>query len=111
MEHKKWLEMYQNEKTINLDEILNKDDYDLLKRLEIVINEPMCTGAEYERLSLAVGAYYEDENMTEEDKEGFKELSSVGVSKEEYDRLFKKFELLDKKYYEILRKHSWNENN
>lgn len=105
MEHDEWLDMYQNEKLINLEDVLNDEDFELLKKLRISVKDTMCTGSEYELLSIAVADYYEDENMTDEEKDGIKELSSVGVEKEEYSKLLRKFEMLDKKFYDILRRH------
>ena len=91
-----WYEKYSTLEIVDLKKHLSKEDFDLLKRLNIEIKDKVYTEQEFEILDMELLGYYIDEDMTEEELEKVKKLPK-GVSREEYISLLEKFcEISDK---------------
>ena len=91
---KKFLEKvmrdYHQEKTIDIFKYLDDETKDILRRLEINIEDRLYTEYEYDILDEKVLEYYTDPN--DKDLKPIKLLSEKNVSREEYDKILEIFE-------------------
>ena len=83
-----WYEKYSTLEIVDLKKHLSKEDFDLLKRLNIEIKDKVYTEQEFEILDMELLGYYIDEDMDEEELKESKPLPE-GITREEYNKLLK----------------------
>ena len=81
---------YQQKRKIDIYKYLDDEKRDILKRLEIDIEDRLYTEYEYDILDEKVLEYYTDPN--DEELKPIKLLSKKGVSREEYNKILEIFE-------------------
>ena len=81
-----WYEKYSTLEIVDLKKHLSKEDFDLLKRLNIEIKDKVYTEQEFEILDMELLGYYIDEDMDEEELKESKPLPE-GITREEYNKL------------------------
>ncbi len=99
MTYEEWHERYHTQEYMDITKYLNNDDFEILKKLGIKIMDKVYTGFEYETLSLEIAKYYVDELMDEEEIAETVPLDNTGVTREEYNDLMKKVEIMNQIFY------------
>ena len=94
------MEKYYNEKVLNINDFLDKEDFELLQKLHVKIEENVCTEYHFDIIKQQLLEYYSDNvdespEGKEELKKYLKSLEDVEVTQEEYDNLLKKFDEID----------------
>ena len=92
-----WYEKYSTLEIVDLKKHLSKEDFDLLKRLNIEIKDKVYTEQEFEILDMELLGYYIDEDMDEEELKESKPLPE-GITREEYNKLLEKLSNISSKY-------------
>ena len=93
-----WKQKYFNDKIIDINSCLNKSDIEILKNLNIFIENKIYTISEYEIIKFKLFLYYTDEEETEEERNYKKKLEDTVVTEEQFNKILKQFEKIDKKY-------------
>lgn len=92
-----WYEKYSTLEIVDLKKHLSKEDFDLLKRLNIEIKDKVYTEQEFEILDMELLGYYIDEDMDEEELKESKPLPE-GITREEYNKLLEKLSNISSEY-------------
>lgn len=92
-----WYEKYSTLEIVDLKKHLSKEDFDLLKRLNIEIKDKVYTEQEFEILDMELLRYYIDEDMDEEELKESKPLPE-GITREEYNKLLEKLSNISSEY-------------
>lgn len=92
-----WYEKYSTLEIVDLKKHLSKEDFDLLKRLNIEIKDKVYTEQEFEILDMELLGYYIDEDMDEEELKESKPLPEE-VTREEYNKLLEKLSSISSEY-------------
>ena len=92
-----WYEKYSTLEIVDLKKHLSKEDFDLLKRLNIEIKDKVYTEQEFEILDMELLGYYIDEDMDEEELKESKPLPE-GITREEYNKLLEKLSSISSEY-------------
>ena len=97
-EYNEWNKKYHNEEIYNLKKYLNWKDKREFKRLGIKIFNKKYTEYEFERLTMDLLAYYDelDMELSEEEKQFQKSLKDTKVSRDNFNKLVEKIELIRK---------------
>lgn len=99
--YEEWDKKYHNEEVIDLKDYLNEDDFEIIHMLGIKTHDKIYTRYEVELLKLDLLDYFEN---TEEDlskvelaieKEYKKSLEGTGVTREEYNNVLEKVEIIE----------------
>lgn len=84
----------ENAKTIKLTDFLNSEDIELIKKLDIEIEEKAYTESEYEFIIFQLLRYYTDEDeqrrFKKEDFKYLKSLDEKNVSRDAFNKVLKK---------------------
>lgn len=91
-----WYEKYSTLEIVDLKKHLTKEDFKLLKKLNIEIKEKIYTEQEFELLDMELIAYYIDEDMKEEFADS-KPLPE-GITREKYNKLLEKLSSISSEY-------------
>lgn len=105
MNIEKWIYNYHNKKIINIKNELTNMEIDLLKKLNITLENKIYTEYEYECLKLDIAEYYKDDDMDKEELKYVKPLEN-GITRIDYNNLLKTFEKIDQKYEDKFNKIS-----
>lgn len=100
MSFEEFCKRYLENRIIDLKKELSTEEIKTLEKLEIKIENKLYNGLEYEDLKEAAGIYCSKYEKNKELK--YMKPSKYGVSKNEYDQLFDKFEKINIKYKELL---------
>ena len=92
-----WYEKYSTLEIVDLKKHLSKEDFDLLKSLNIEIKDKVYTEQEFEILDMELLGYYIDEDMDEEELKESKPLPEE-VTREEYNKLLEKLSSISSEY-------------
>ncbi len=92
-----WYEKYSTLEIVDLKKHLSKEDFDLLKSLNIEIKDKVYTEQEFEILDMELLGYYIDEDMDEEELKESKPLPE-GITREEYNKLLEKLSNISSEY-------------
>ena len=91
---KEWLKKYSTEKVVDFKEHLNSRDFDLLKILDVIVEDKIYTLQEYDQILFSLFEYYtDDEEQKRFPKEDFtylKSLEEKNVDREEFNMLLHK---------------------
>ena len=91
---KEWLKRYSTEKVVNFKEYLNSRDFELLRSLDVVVENKVHTLQEYDQILFSLFQYYtDDEEQKRFKKEDFiylKSLEEKNVDREEFNMLLHK---------------------
>ncbi len=93
-----WQKEYYEKEIIELTKELNKKDIKILRRLGIKVQNKKYTEHEFEDILIRLGAYYRDENMTQNDLKYVKPLNKTKVTEEEYIYISEKMDYINNKY-------------
>lgn len=99
-----WQNDYHNKRIIYLISEFTKDELNQLERLGITIKDKVYTEYEYESIKLELGKYYIEEGMDEEELENVETLDDKNVSREDYNKILKNFDEIDRKYQDKFNK-------
>jgi hypothetical protein len=95
-----WKSKHYNEKIVDLKEYLSAYDIRLIKKLKIEIKNKIYTEYEFEILQMELLSYYDDENMSIEERFVQKQLK--GITRKNYNRIVKIFEkIADDIYFKL----------
>ena len=97
--YEEWHKRYHTYEYMDIKKYLNNEDFKIIKKLGIKIKDKIYTGFEYETLSLEIGKYYVDELMDEEEIAETIPLDNTGVTREEFNELMKKIEIMNQIFY------------
>lgn len=98
MEFDKWYEKYTTSELIDLKKYFSKEDFKILKKLNIEIKNKIYTEQEFEILDMELIAYYKnEEEMTEEELKEIKELPE-NVKRDDYNKLLDKINKISKEF-------------
>ena len=90
MDFDKWYEKYSTKELVDLKKYLSQSDFDIIKKLNIEINDKVYTEQEFEYLDLDLLAFYINEKEMDEDEiKESKELPE-NVTRNEYNKLLEK---------------------
>ncbi len=92
-----WYDKYSTEEIVDIKKFLNRDDINLLKKLNIKIKNKIYTEQEVEILNMDLLSYYIADDMDEEELKHSKSLPK-DVSREEYDNLLEKVNKISEDY-------------
>ena len=92
-----WYDKYSTEEIIDIKKFLNRDDINLLKKLNIKIKNKIYTEQEVEILNMDLLSYYIADDMDEEELKMSKNLPK-DVSREEYNKLLGKINKIIENY-------------
>lgn len=92
-----WYDKYSTEEIVDIKKFLNRDDINLLKKLNIKIKNKIYTEQEVEILNMDLLSYYIADDMDEEELKHLKSLPK-DVSREEYDNLLEKVNKISEDY-------------
>lgn len=93
LNYEEWQEKYYNNRNIDIMKYINKEDIELIKKLNIDIEEKIYTEHELELLEMAILQYYKEKGMSKEDMEFTKTLEGTGVTRKEYNKVLEKLEV------------------
>lgn len=99
MTYEEWHKRYHTYEYMDLKKYLSKDDFEIIKKLGIKIMDKVYTGFEYEILSLEIAKYYVDELMDEEEIAETVPLDNTSVTRDEYNNVMKKIEIINQIFY------------
>ena len=92
-----WYDKYSTEEIVDIKKFLNRDDINLLKKLNIKIKNKIYTEQEVEILSMDLLSYYIADDMEIEELKMSKKLPK-DVSREEYNKLLGKINKIIENY-------------
>ena len=92
-----WYDKYSTEEIVDIKKFLNRDDINLLKKLNIKIKNKIYTEQEVEILNMDLLSYYIADDMDEEELKMSKNLPK-DVSREEYNKLLGKINKIIENY-------------
>lgn len=92
-----WYDKYSTEEIVDIKKFLNRDDINLLKKLNIKIKNKIYTEQEVEILSMDLLSYYIADDMEIEELKMSKKLPK-DVSREEYNNLLEKVNKMSEDY-------------
>lgn len=92
-----WYDKYSTEEIVDIKKFLNRDDINLLKKLNIKIKNKIYTEQEVEILSMDLLSYYIADDMEIEEINMSKDLPK-DVSREEYNKLLGKINKIIENY-------------
>jgi len=98
IDYEKWQEKYYNSRTIYIYDFFNKNDFKVLEKLNITVEDKKYTESEYDVIKFFLNLYYSKKYDEEEEKAYMKSLSEKDVSQEDYNRLFEIFEKIDDQF-------------
>ena len=93
-----WHKEYLDKKIVNVKNELDTKDLKILSKLNIKIKDKVYTEYELETLTIEVGAYYKDDDMSILELEYVKDLKSTGVTQEEYNYISEKIDKIYDKF-------------
>lgn len=93
-----WIEKYHNKEFINLMKYLTRNDKKILEKLRIKVKNQIYTEYDFDIFKGELIRYYKDDTMDKEDLAIVVPLEGTGVSREEYNKLYKKFERIEEEY-------------
>lgn len=95
---KEWLKKYSTEKVVDFKDYLNSRDFELLKILDVIVEDKVYTLQEYDQILFSLFQYYtDDEEQKRFKKEDFiylKSLEEKKVDKEAFDKLLYKIMII-----------------
>lgn len=98
VEFDKWYEKYTTSELIDLKKYFSKEDFEILRKLNIKIKNKIYTEQEFEILDMKLIAYYKNEKeMTKEELKEIKELPE-NVKRDDYNKLLDKINEISKEY-------------
>lgn len=97
IDYEKWQEKYYNSRTIYIYDFFNKNDFKVLEKLNITVEDKKYTESEYDVIKFFLNLYY-SKKYDEEEKAYMKSLSEKDVSQEDYNRLLEIFEKIDNQF-------------
>lgn len=97
-DYEKWKEKYYNSRVIYIYIFFNKNDFKILEKLNITVEDKKYTESEYDVIKFFLNLYYSEKYDAEEEKAYMKSLSEINVSQEDYNRLFEIFEKIDDQF-------------
>lgn len=92
-----WYDKYSTEEIVDIKKFLNRDDINLLKKLNIKIKNKIYTEQEVEILNMDLLSYYIADDMEIEENNMSKDLPK-DVSREEYNNLLEKVNKMSEDY-------------
>ena len=92
-----WYDKYSTEEIVDIKKFLNRDDINLLKKLNIKIKNKIYTEQEFEILNMDLLSYYIADDMEIEENNMSKDLPK-DVSREEYNNLLEKVNKMSEDY-------------
>ena len=97
-EYNEWNKKYHNVEIYDLKKYFNLKDKRVFKKLGIKIYNKKYTEYEFERLTMDLLAYYDelDMELSEEERQFQKSLKDAKVSRDNFNRLVEKIELIKK---------------
>ncbi len=98
IDYEKWQEKYYNSRTIYIYDFFNKNDFKVLEKLNITVEDKKYTESEYDVIKFFLNLYYSKKYDEEEEKAYMKSLSEKDVSQEDYNRLLEIFEKIDNQF-------------
>lgn len=99
MTYEEWHKRYHTQEYMDIKKFFNNEDFEILKKLGIKTMDKIYTGYEYETLSLEIAKYYVDDLMDEEEIAETVPLDNTGVTREEFNELMKKVEIMNQIFY------------
>lgn len=100
-----WKYNYHNKKIIDIKKELRSEEIELLKKLNISLEDKIYTEYEYDCLKLDIAEYYKEDDMDKEELEYVKPLKN-GITRKDYNNLLKTFDKIEKKYEDKFNKIS-----
>lgn len=94
MDFDTWHERYKNKEIINIREHLDSNDIEILNKLGINIEDRLYTCYEFDIIDGELIKYYLSDDMDEDEKKESVPLDGTGVSREEYNWVLRKFEIM-----------------
>jgi hypothetical protein len=98
VDYEKWQEKYYNFRIIYIYDFFNKNDFKILEKLNITVEDKKYTESEYDVIKFFLNLYYSEKYDEEEEKAYMKSLSEKDVSQEDYNRLLEIFEKIDDQF-------------
>ena len=98
IDYEKWQENYYNSRNIYIYDFFNKNDFKVLEKLNITVEDKKYTESEYDVIKFFLNLYYSKKYDEEEEKAYMKSLSEKDVSQEDYNRLLEIFEKIDNQF-------------
>lgn len=98
IDYEKWQEKYYNSRIIYIYDFFNKNDFKVLEKLNITVEDKKYTESEYDVIKFFLNLYYSEKYDEEEEKAYMKSLSEKDVSQEDYNRLLEIFEKIDNQF-------------
>ena len=92
-----WYDKYSTEKIIDIKKFLNRDDINLLKKLNIKIKNKIYTEQEVEILNMDLLSYYISDDMEEEELKQSISLPKY-ITRGEYNNLLEKINTISENY-------------
>ena len=92
-----WYDKYSTEEIVEIKKFLNRDDINLLKKLNIKIKNKIYTEQEVEILNMDLLSYYIADDMDEEELKMSKNLPK-DASRKEYNKLLEKINKISRDY-------------
>lgn len=92
-----WYDKYSTEEIVDIKKFLNRDDINLLKKLNIKIKNQIYTEQEVEILNMDLLSYYIADDMDEEELKMSKNLPK-DASRKEYNKLLEKINKITENY-------------
>lgn len=102
MNSKIWYHNYCNKGIIDVKSELTLENMKIIEKFGVNIKDGLYTGSEYDKLSNDLGICYAEDPSEEILR--YVKPSSYGISKEEFDKLYEKFNEIDNKFEELLKK-------
>ena len=94
MDFDTWHERYKKKEIINIREHLDSNDIEILNKLGINIEDRLYTCYEFDIIDGELIKYYLSDDMDEDEKKESVPLDGTGVSREEYNWVLRKFEIM-----------------
>lgn len=96
-QYKDWDKKYHNLEFIDINKYLTLNDKKILEKLGIRVKDKIYTEYEYECLRMNFLTYYDDpeDDLSEEELKYQKSLDGTGVTREEYNTVLKKLEIIN----------------
>ena len=94
MDFDTWHERYKKKEIINIREHLDSNDIEILNKLGINIVDKLYTAYEFDIIDGELIKYYLSDDMEEDEKKESVPLDGTGVSREEYNWVLRKFEIM-----------------
>lgn len=88
---KEWLKKYSTEKVVDFKDYLNSRDFELLKILDVIVEDKIYTLQEYDQILFSLFQYYTDfdeqKRFRKEDFIYLKSLEEKKVDREDFNKL------------------------